>query len=316
VAPTLIEIDALAELQGEVFGPVLHVLRFAAGDLDSLVAAINATGYGLTLGVHSRIDETVEQVVTAARVGNIYVNRNMIGAVVGVQPFGGEGLSGTGPKSGGPLYLHALAGSEQVAPADLGCAAVDPPPALRQLAAWAAANARDALAQSCVRYGELSLRGVRLELPGATGERNTLSFAPRGRLLCLAPDDDALLEQLAAVLAVDASAVMIEGAPASSIRAALPRELVTRIEFLPQVDCHGLAGVLLSRDLGAATRRPRLADTPGPLIPVFQPGARTALYPLYRMLVERVVSVNTAAAGGNAGLMALGGEGPDATPAG
>ncbi|MBI3094811.1 MAG: bifunctional proline dehydrogenase/L-glutamate gamma-semialdehyde dehydrogenase PutA, partial [Rhodocyclales bacterium] len=89
VAPTLIEIDALSELQGEVFGPVLHVLRFAAGELDGLVAAINGTGYGLTLGVHSRIDETVGQVVKAARVGNIYVNRSMIGAVVGVQPFGG-----------------------------------------------------------------------------------------------------------------------------------------------------------------------------------------------------------------------------------
>ena len=316
VAPTLIEIDALAELQGEVFGPVLHVLRFAAGDLDGLVAAINATGYGLTLGVHSRIDETVEQVVKAARVGNIYVNRNMIGAVVGVQPFGGEGLSGTGPKSGGPLYLHALAGREQVAPADLGGAAAEPAPALRQLAAWAAANAREALAQCCARYGELSLREVRLELPGATGERNSLSFAPRGRLLCLACDADALLEQLAAVLAVDASAVMVDCEPARSIRAALPEELAMRIEFLPQVDCLGLAGVLLTRDLGAAARRPRLADTPGPLIPVFQPGASSALYPLYRMLVERLVSVNTAAAGGNASLMALGDEVPDAAPTG
>ncbi|MBI3096583.1 MAG: aldehyde dehydrogenase family protein, partial [Rhodocyclales bacterium] len=274
------------------------------------------TGYGLTLGVHSRIDETVGQVVKAARVGNIYVNRSMIGAVVGVQPFGGEGLSGTGPKSGGPLYLHALADSEQVAPADLGSAAADPPPALHQLAAWAAANARDALAQCCARYGELSLRGVRLDLPGPTGERNTLSFAPRGRLLCLAPDADALLEQFAAVLAVDGSAVMVDAGPACSVRAALPRELAARIEFLPEVDCQGLAGVLLARDLGAATRRSRLADAPGPLIPVFQPGARTALYPLYRMLVERLVSVNTAAAGGNAVLIALGGEDAEPAPAG
>lgn len=315
VAPTLIEIDALGELQGEVFGPVLHVLRFAAGELDGLLAAINATGYGLTLGVHSRIDETVEKVVKTARVGNIYVNRSMIGAVVGVQPFGGEGLSGTGPKSGGPLYLHALAGREQVTPADLGCAAATPLPALQQLAAWAAATGRSALAQCCARYGELSLRELRLELPGATGERNTLSFEPRGRLLCLACDADALLEQLTAVLAVDASAVMVDGAPARSLRTALPGELAMRIEFLPQVDCHGLAGVLLTRDLGAAARRPRLADTPGPLIPVFQPGASTARYPLYRMLVERLVSVNTAAAGGNASLMALGDESPAGAPA-
>ena len=92
----------------EVFGPVLHVVRFRAGELDALVDAINATGYGLTLGIHSRIDATIERIVARARVGNIYVNRNMIGAVVGVQPFGGEGLSGTGPKAGGPHYLLAL----------------------------------------------------------------------------------------------------------------------------------------------------------------------------------------------------------------
>ena len=89
-----------------MFGPVLHVIRYAAKDLDATIDAINATGYGLTLGIHSRIDETIERIQKRARVGNCYVNRNMIGAVVGVQPFGGEGLSGTGPKAGGPHYLH------------------------------------------------------------------------------------------------------------------------------------------------------------------------------------------------------------------
>ena len=88
-----------------MFGPVLHVVRWQARELDELVDAINATGYGLTLGIHTRIDSTVARVRARARVGNLYVNRNMIGAVVGVQPFGGEGLSGTGPKAGGP---HAL----------------------------------------------------------------------------------------------------------------------------------------------------------------------------------------------------------------
>ena len=108
VAPTIIEIGALSELGREQFGPILHVLRYRAADLDSLIDAINASGYGLTMGVHTRIDETVERVAARAHVGNLYVNRNVIGAVVGVQPFGGEGLSGTGPKAGGPLYLHRL----------------------------------------------------------------------------------------------------------------------------------------------------------------------------------------------------------------
>ena len=102
-APQAFEIDALTRLEGEVFGPILHVVRFAGDRLEQMIDAINATGYGLTLGVHSRIDQTVDLVLERARAGNIYVNRNMIGAVVGVQPFGGEGLSGTGPKAGGPL---------------------------------------------------------------------------------------------------------------------------------------------------------------------------------------------------------------------
>jgi RHH-type proline utilization regulon transcriptional repressor/proline dehydrogenase/delta 1-pyrroline-5-carboxylate dehydrogenase len=109
VAPTLIVLDRLDRLQAEVFGPVLHVYRYHAGDLDALVDAINAYGYGLTLGVHSRVDATVARIVARARVGNLYVNRNMIGAVVGTQPFGGEGLSGTGPKAGGPQYLFRFA---------------------------------------------------------------------------------------------------------------------------------------------------------------------------------------------------------------
>jgi len=109
VAPAAFEIDGIARLEREVFGPILHVVRYKAERLDEAIDAINRTGYGLTLGVHSRIDSTIERVARRARVGNAYVNRNMIGAVVGVQPFGGEGLSGTGPKAGGPHYLHRFA---------------------------------------------------------------------------------------------------------------------------------------------------------------------------------------------------------------
>jgi RHH-type transcriptional regulator, proline utilization regulon repressor / proline dehydrogenase / delta 1-pyrroline-5-carboxylate dehydrogenase len=104
-APTLVEIDSLDVLQREVFGPVLHVLRYRARDLAATVEAVNATGYGLTMGLHSRIDSRARALVRHSGAGNIYVNRNMIGAVVGVQPFGGRGLSGTGPKAGGPNYL-------------------------------------------------------------------------------------------------------------------------------------------------------------------------------------------------------------------
>ena len=109
VAPTVVEIDALDQLEREVFGPILHVIRYPAGELEWVVAEVNRAGYGLTLGVHSRIDSVAQAIARRARVGNVYVNRNMIGAVVGVQPFGGCGLSGTGPKAGGPHYLRQFA---------------------------------------------------------------------------------------------------------------------------------------------------------------------------------------------------------------
>ena len=113
-APQAWEIDSAARLEGEVFGPILHVVRYPAENLERVLQAIERTGYGLTLGIHSRIDDTIEAIVDRVQIGNIYVNRNMIGAVVGVQPFGGNGLSGTGPKAGGPHYLARFATEQTV----------------------------------------------------------------------------------------------------------------------------------------------------------------------------------------------------------
>ncbi|MDZ4367414.1 MAG: L-glutamate gamma-semialdehyde dehydrogenase, partial [Afipia sp.] len=114
IAPHIFELQSADELTEEVFGPILHVVRYKAADFDRVLQSIASSGYGLTLGVHSRIDDTVETVVERLAVGNVYVNRNMIGAVVGVQPFGGHGLSGTGPKAGGPHYLPRLATEQTV----------------------------------------------------------------------------------------------------------------------------------------------------------------------------------------------------------
>jgi RHH-type transcriptional regulator, proline utilization regulon repressor / proline dehydrogenase / delta 1-pyrroline-5-carboxylate dehydrogenase len=114
VAPHIFELKHAGELTEEVFGPVLHVVRYRASELPRVIEAIAQSGYGLTLGIHSRIDETVEDIVAKLPVGNIYVNRNMIGAVVGVQPFGGHGLSGTGPKAGGPHYLPRFATEQTI----------------------------------------------------------------------------------------------------------------------------------------------------------------------------------------------------------
>jgi RHH-type proline utilization regulon transcriptional repressor/proline dehydrogenase/delta 1-pyrroline-5-carboxylate dehydrogenase len=118
VTPAAYEITSAKILEREVFGPILHVVRFSRGHLDKVIEAVNATGYGLTLGLHSRIAAVADYVAEHARVGNLYVNRNQIGAVVGVQPFGGEGLSGTGPKAGGPNYLARFA-TERVRSTDI-----------------------------------------------------------------------------------------------------------------------------------------------------------------------------------------------------
>ncbi|MBI2305823.1 MAG: bifunctional proline dehydrogenase/L-glutamate gamma-semialdehyde dehydrogenase PutA [Rhodocyclales bacterium] len=306
VPPTLIEIASLSELQHEVFGPVVHVLRFAADTLPALIDGINATGYGLTLGIHSRIDETVELIAARAQVGNLYVNRNMIGAVVGVQPFGGEGLSGTGPKAGGPLYLHRLAGTPAVTPAML---AAEPgaafPETLRSLADWADKAGYRKVVDLCRDYAAQTLLPLQLVLPGPTGERNTLRFAPRGRLLCVAADAELLLQQLAAVFASGNRAAVADTPAGREMCALLPRALAAQIELRAEGELSGIAGVLFA-GAGEAGLCRRLAAADGPLIPLYRESPATRQYPLFRMSTERVLSVNTTAAGGNASLMTLG----------
>jgi len=319
VPPTLIEIDSIAELEKEVFGPVLHVLRYERADLDTVVEQINATGYGLTLGVHSRIDETIQHIVSRARVGNLYVNRNMVGAVVGVQPFGGEGLSGTGPKAGGPLYLNRLLSRRParaslpgtpLAPAGEEPGSQDRPrrDALAALKQWCS-GPHAALAALCERFAEQSPGGQRRVLDGPTGERNVYSLSARDTVLCLATDERDLLCQLAAVLAVGAGALWPDEAPCRALHARLPESVRAAIAFTgdwrapePNFDAaihHGDSDHL--RSVSEA-----LADRPGPIVGLqgLAPGETGIV--LERLLVERSLSVNTAAAGGNANLMTVG----------
>ena len=310
VPPTLIEIAALSELQREVFGPVVHVLRFEASRLDTLLGEINATGYGLTCGLHSRIDETVAQVTTAIRAGNIYINRNMVGAVVGVQPFGGEGKSGTGPKAGGPLYLHRLLDTENVAPALLGCTnnRRDLPAlsALQALHYWALVHAQPDLAQACADYAGMTLLPYELALPGPTGERNSLAFFPRGDITCSATGVAELLEQIAAALATGNIALLEDNPVCRELLGKLPSAVLARVRLDRDRGERQYAAALFAGDpQAAATLRVRIAARPGALIPVISRGARSLRYPLYRLVVERVVSVNTTAAGGNTTLMTL-----------
>lgn len=304
VPPTVLEIASLDQLQREVFGPVLHVIRYQRADLGKVIDSINATGYGLTLGVHSRIDETIDFVCQRAHVGNIYVNRNIVGAVVGVQPFGGEGKSGTGPKAGGPLYLKRLQRNPTVS---LSGHLIHERPriaALDALLAWAKENGHQRVTVLGEQYLHQSLLGTTIALPGPTGESNTLSFAARGPILCAASDIGVLLNQLLAVFATGNSAVVLARSE-TLIPADLPSEVRASMVIVDSVDAAKAFQLALVQASLLANLRPVLATRNGAVVGVIESTEESAL-PLWRLVAERAVCVNTTAAGGNASLMTLG----------
>jgi RHH-type proline utilization regulon transcriptional repressor/proline dehydrogenase/delta 1-pyrroline-5-carboxylate dehydrogenase len=309
VRPTMIEIKKLSDLEREVFGPVLHVLRYQRADLDRLIDDINATGYALTFGFHTRLDDNISHIATRISAGNVYINRNTVGAVVGVQPFGGLGLSGTGPKAGGPLYLGRLTGGEPVRAIE-GSVHIDP--ALLEFADWLDDNGRKVEARMARALGAASPLGLEVELPGPVGERNLYAFRQRGQILLLPETPGGLYRQIACVLATGNSAVI---APADGLQAVLnnlPMPVRSRSLISNDWASHGsYAGALIEGDAKRILAMQRkIADLPGPLVVV--QGAASAeiadhleAYNLNWLLREVSISVNTAAAGGNASLMVM-----------
>ena len=314
VPPTLIEIDRIGDVEAEVFGPVLHVLRFRRDGLDALVDAINATGYGLTFGIHSRIEETVARVLDRIEAGNLYVNRNMVGAVVGVQPFGGAKLSGTGPKAGGPLYLRRLlAEAPDEAPREASGAAFGEAqrvPALAAYLAWLRDTGRADIA-SRVEGGGSHAPLAEVELPGPVGERNLYALRPRGRIAAVAATEAGALLQLGAILATGNCAVVTGVVLPPRFFHTLPREAAAKLERADDLDAMGdIRDVLHEGGRGALMALNRhLAGRDGPIVPVrsLTPAALAggAGYALSDLVEERALSVNTAAAGGNASLMSI-----------
>ncbi|XLZ68709.1 trifunctional transcriptional regulator/proline dehydrogenase/L-glutamate gamma-semialdehyde dehydrogenase [Massilia sp. SR12] len=297
VPPTVLEIGSLNELTKEVFGPVMHVIRYKRAELPKVIEQINGSGFGLTLGVHSRIDETIDYITASAHVGNIYVNRNIVGAVVGVQPFGGEGKSGTGPKAGGPLYLKRLQRSAVVLDRHERVAL----PAIDSLAAWAKAMGKERLGAHIENYVRTTPVGSFTALPGPTGERNTLAYVPRGNIACVATNADVLLNQVAAVLATGNRALVVEG----SMPADLPAEVKVAIQTVSNADLAkaDFQIALVESSLGAKLR-PELAARDGAIVSVIDSSEEGDI-PLWRLIAERALCVNTTAAGGNASLMTL-----------
>jgi RHH-type proline utilization regulon transcriptional repressor/proline dehydrogenase/delta 1-pyrroline-5-carboxylate dehydrogenase len=306
IAPTLIEINAVSDLKREVFGPILHVLRFRRNGLTALIDELNASGYALTGGVHSRIDGVIDLVTERLSVGNIYVNRNIIGAVVGVQPFGGHRLSGTGPKAGGPLYLKRLLGASPPHWPELGPPAASPEAA--QFRQWLASLGRGELAERCKAVAALSRLGVKVELPGPVGERNVYTLRRRGAVLCDAASEEAALVQVACALSTGNRA-LLSGAAARPLFDKLPGALRATISL---ADASASVEAVLTDREGESLREllSDVAEKDGPIASVFSLcpmrfGAGET-WPLDGLMDEQAVTVNTTAAGGNASLMTIG----------
>jgi len=308
VAPAIIEIDDIGQLQREIFGPVLHVLRWKREHMDALIDQINATGYGLTFGLHTRLDETIISVTERVKAGNLYVNRNIIGAVVGVQPFGGRGLSGTGPKAGGPLYIGRLVQKAPVPPAH-SSAKTDS--ALRDFATWLGQRGHNKEADAARELGSLSALGLVTELPGPVGERNVYSLHPRGRVLLAPQTLTGLYRQMAAALAAGNDVVVDEASGLSL--PALPASVAARVTWSGAWEKDGpYAGALIEGDpVRVRAMNRRIAALGGPLVLVqsatsAELGMDAEAYCLNWLVEEVSTSINTAAAGGNASLMTIG----------
>jgi RHH-type proline utilization regulon transcriptional repressor/proline dehydrogenase/delta 1-pyrroline-5-carboxylate dehydrogenase len=364
-APRLYEIDNINVLSREVFGPCVHVIRYKEKDLLKVIDDINGTGFGLTMGIHTRIDEKATELAKLSRAGNVYINRNMIGAIVGVQPFGGRGLSGTGPKAGGPNYLPRLL-IEKATPVDIEInndlqihkvfdnqnvdtktveklvkSAADVERQWREsdltsriswvrqlLAKLARVDMLEDLADDldqtlAVCRIQLAKIEKRLkhptQLPGPTGELNTLYLEPRGILLCYA-DEQVTFEYwtLSIITALATGNVVISvvsdlffdeanefvakwrsvGAPEAVLQ-------VAKLSQLPALlEAPDLAGVVIdSQSQSQSFMSKKLASREGAILPVI-----TAEYPdnlIQRLLTEKTISIDTTASGGNTKLMTL-----------
>lgn len=248
IAPMAYELNDFSELDREIFGPILHIVRFRAQEKTAMIGKINASGYGLTLGIHSRIDNVCDTLIEKANVGNIYINRNQIGAVVGVQPFGGHGLSGTGPKAGGPLYLFRLS---------------------------RAAEQGDDKQQ---------LDTISIELPSPAGETNRYSAEPRGEILALFSADDPFRDRALQMAKTTGNEVTIYDASMDQ-NIALSDPRFSAILISPDLP-----------DLGEIGKQ--LAEREGAILPIL-----TTRDSIDRFVVEKTVTHNIAAAGGDVSLL-------------
>ena len=316
VAPTIIQLDSIDEINEEFFGPILHVIRYSSDNLMDTIDRLNAKGYGLTFGIHSRIKKQVDEITSRVNAGNIYVNRNQVGAIVGSQPFGGEGLSGTGPKAGG---LHALHGysrnlqhgktSEQIMKLYDGHVEVNSliKPSLSFDEKFIK-KLRQEFFSIDVQFFEflhetVNTYALKHSLPSPTGETNELSYQAKGAALCLGPSSaDALIQTIMALaLGNSAISLITQKNYSSLIKLGFTKNNIFRLINGPNSNLFNSKKydtILYFGDLLSVERE--LENKREEIIPIMN-----SIYEPWQLVKERVITIDTTASGGNANLLAL-----------
>ncbi|MDI2090193.1 bifunctional proline dehydrogenase/L-glutamate gamma-semialdehyde dehydrogenase PutA [Commensalibacter oyaizuii] len=298
--PTIIEINKVSDIPDEVFGPVLHIIRYQRDSLDNLIQQINDTGYGLTFGVHSRIDEMIEYTTRKIHAGNIYINRNIIGAIVGLQPFGGRGLSGTGPKAGTPFILRRLLSK---CPAYTQLPGQITPAIAQDWMNWLKIHQPDFL-QTASEILSHTLVGTTIKLKGPVGEENSYTLAPRGPILCVAQTKEILLYQITLAVNCGNSVLILAPDTITQWYEHLSHELTLKIKKVKRADEFPCVVILGEKGYDVYEQsRQLLAFTPSGIVSAFDVDKNHN--PSDFLMEEQSVSVNTTAAGGNASLMTI-----------
>ena len=315
VTPTIINLKSIDEINEEFFGPILHVISYKSDELEYMIDQLNAKGFGLTFGIHSRIDKQVEEITSRVNAGNIYVNRNQIGAVVGSQPFGGEGLSGTGPKAGGPSSLHGysqsiastkttdhelkLYGNAQVNNLILPSILIneDLITKMKNQFSFIESDFFDFLHDEIAKYA------TKISLPGPTGESNSIRYKPKGTALCLGPTAIDALKQtlLALVLGNSVVSLIKEDEYNSLITLGFGKESIFRLVNGPSLKLmksESYKVILFFGNLMSVEKL--IVNQRSAITPVM-----SSLYETWQLVNERVITEDTTASGGNANLLAL-----------
>ncbi|WP_373975131.1 bifunctional proline dehydrogenase/L-glutamate gamma-semialdehyde dehydrogenase PutA [Chitinibacter sp. SCUT-21] len=299
IAPTLIELPTLAALGEEIFGPVLCVYRYKATELSDLINHLNQLGYGLTLGIHSRINRHIQQIIQHTQIGNYYINRNQIGAVVGSQPFGGQNKSGTGPKAGGPWALFRMVkNSDPCQPHYQALPALFEQ--LRQIVhLWPDLDQAvdlEILLEDAARRSPLSQK---LSLPSITGEHNELCYRGRGRIACLGPSDWDLIQQVVIAVITGNQAIIANAELFQQWQRYLGHQYL--VFSSDPMHCH--INAALAHPSIAEVIEKQLAQIDGAIIQLIQP-YEDGKWPLFRLVAEYTITTNTAASGGDIQLLA------------